>query len=87
MATSSCQILTRCVLGLLSGAGCLHILNRWSCVDEDCRAKENSTSTMCGQHHPSQYVIPGGSSGFYTRDSYPFDMGFSVVLVSVISTL
>jgi hypothetical protein len=58
----------RCVLGLLLGAGCLHILNRWSCVDEE-------------------YVIPGGSSGFYTRDSYPFDMGFPVVLVSVISTL
>lgn len=28
-------ILTMCVLGLLSGAGCLHILNRWSCVAND----------------------------------------------------
>lgn len=28
-------ILTMCVLGLLSGAGCFHILNRWSCVAND----------------------------------------------------
>jgi len=34
-----------------------------------------------------KYMIPGGSSGFYTRDSYPFDMGFPVVLVSGISAL
>jgi hypothetical protein len=34
-----------------------------------------------------KYVIPGGSSGFYKRDSYPFDVGFPVMLVSVISAL
>ena len=33
-------ILTMCVLGLLSGAGCLHILNRWSYVaNKDCPCK------------------------------------------------
>jgi prolycopene isomerase len=26
-----------------------------------------------------KYVIPGGSSGFYKRDGYPFDVGFSVM--------
>ncbi|KAJ1423338.1 hypothetical protein SESBI_12551 [Sesbania bispinosa] len=31
-----------------------------------------------------KYVIPGGSSGFYQKDGYTFDVGSSVMLVSVI---